>query len=623
MDKRSLLGMAMIAIVVMVWAYWQSSNQPETPVGLNQDSTKTELVSENKEIEEHVESNTTTTADDSSSIVRKYGQYFSNFAEGNEKIITVETELYTAKISSKGGVVKKWTLKNYKKWDQVPTQLINNEKGELFLTFRTTDNKKIDTRDLYFQFEDADKDFYRLGADDQITLTAKLEIEDGQSIVKTLKLHGNDYTIDSDVKISNMSDAITTRGVDLVWSDGLRYQEKNSVDESTDGKAILRMGGEVEEFNAGDESLSPSGIIDYAAIKIKYFGMAIIPQPWQDFDGTVDVEGSSKKVKNDGLVEKYNIAIRLPYDGGEQSQTFKVFLGPMEYDRLENYGLTDMMNFGFRYGIRQIGEYLMLPLLNMIHGFIPNYGIALIIFSIFIKLILYPLSIKQLQSTQKMQVLSPEINKVREKYKDDNTKQQQEIMQLYSKYGANPAGGCLPMLLQMPILFALWQLLRSQIDLRQTEFIWWITDLSVPDKLFYIGLPFMPVVSGLALAMGITMFIQQKLTITDPRQKSMVYMMPVMMTLMFSNLPAGLNLYYFMFNLLSIGQQVYMNKFSKKRVTLEDLKKTPKKEGWFAKKMKEAQELQEMQKSGKLPKQSGMPASKGGQKTKYMRKKKK
>ncbi len=621
MDKRSLLGMAMIAIVVMVWAYWQSSNQPETPVGLNQDSTKTELVSENKEIEEHVES--IATVGDSASMVRKYGQYFSNFAEGSEKIITVETELYTAKISSKGGVVKKWTLKNYNKWDQVPTQLINNEKGELFLTFRTTDNKKIDTRDLYFQFEDADKDVYRLGADDQVTLTAKLEIAEGQYIIKTLKLHGNDYTIDSDVKISNMTDAITTRGVDLVWSDGLRYQEKNSVDESTDGMAILRMGGEVEEFNAGDEPLSPSGIIDYAAIKIKYFGMAIIPQPWQDFDGTVDVEGSSKKVKNDGLVEKYNIAIRLPYDGGEQSQTFKVFLGPMEYDRLENYGLTDMMNFGFRYGIRQIGEYLMLPLLNMIHGFIPNYGIALIIFSIFIKLILYPLSIKQLQSTQKMQVLAPEINKVREKYKDDNTKQQQEIMQLYSKYGANPAGGCLPMLLQMPILFALWQLLRSQIDLRQTEFIWWITDLSVPDKLFYIGLPFMPVVSGLALAMGITMFIQQKLTITDPRQKSMVYMMPVMMTLMFSNLPAGLNLYYFMFNLLSIGQQVYMNKFSKKRVTLEDLKKTPKKEGWFAKKMKEAQELQEMQKSGKLPKQSGMPTPKGGQKTKYMRKKKK
>ncbi len=619
MDKKSLLGMAMIAVFVMVWAYWQSMNQPATPVGLNNDTTQTATVNE-KRVEPKQD---IIDYKDSANVDRHFGKHFSKFSEGNERIITIETDLYTAKISSKGGVIKKWTLKQYNKWDQVPTQLINGNKGELYLSFRTTDNKRIDSRDLYFQFENLDKDYYRIGKDQEFSIVSKLEVADGQSIVNAIKLHGSDYTIDANINVTGMDDVITNRGYDLVWSDGIKYQEKNSVDESTDGTAILRMGGEIEEFNADEEPISPTGIIDYAAIKTKYFGMAIIPQPWQEFDGTVDVEGTSKKVRNDGLVEKYEVAIRLPYDGGDQSNSFKIYLGPLEYDRLEKYGITDMVNFGFRYGIRQIGEYLMLPLLNLIHGMIPNYGIALIIFSIIIKFLLYPLSIKQLQSTQKMQVLAPEIAKVREKYADDNTKQQQEIMQLYSKYGANPAGGCLPMVLQMPILFALWQLLRSQIDLRQTEFIWWITDLSVPDKLFYIGIPFMPIVSGLALAMGITMFIQQKLTITDPRQKSMIYMMPVMMTIMFSNLPAGLNLYYFMFNLLSIGQQVWMNKYSKNRVTLEDLKKSPKKEGWFAKKMKEAQQLQEAQKSGQLERQTGMPTPKGGQKTKYMRKKKK
>lgn len=611
--------MAMIAVFVMVWAYWQSMNQPATPVGLNNDTTQTATVNE-KRVEPKQD---IIDYKDSANVDRHFGKHFSKFSEGNERIITIETDLYTAKISSKGGVIKKWTLKQYNKWDQVPTQLINGNKGELYLSFRTTDNKRIDSRDLYFQFENLDKDYYRIGKDQEFSIVSKLEVADGQSIVNAIKLHGSDYTIDANINVTGMDDVITNRGYDLVWSDGIKYQEKNSVDESTDGTAILRMGGEIEEFNADEEPISPTGIIDYAAIKTKYFGMAIIPQPWQEFDGTVDVEGTSKKVRNDGLVEKYEVAIRLPYDGGDQSNSFKIYLGPLEYDRLEKYGITDMVNFGFRYGIRQIGEYLMLPLLNLIHGMIPNYGIALIIFSIIIKFLLYPLSIKQLQSTQKMQVLAPEIAKVREKYADDNTKQQQEIMQLYSKYGANPAGGCLPMVLQMPILFALWQLLRSQIDLRQTEFIWWITDLSVPDKLFYIGIPFMPIVSGLALAMGITMFIQQKLTITDPRQKSMIYMMPVMMTIMFSNLPAGLNLYYFMFNLLSIGQQVWMNKYSKNRVTLEDLKKSPKKEGWFAKKMKEAQQLQEAQKSGQLERQTGMPTPKGGQKTKYMRKKKK
>jgi len=207
------------------------------------------------------------------------------------------------------------------------------------------------------------------------------------------------------------------------------------------------------------------------------------------------------------------------------------------------------------------------------------------------------LSITQMRSAQKMQLLSPEMEKIRTKYKDDQQAQQKEIMKLYSEYGINPASGCLPLLLQMPILFALWAVLRSAIELRQEPFIWWITDLSMPDKILNFGFSFLGIshLSGLAVLMGVTMFIQQKMTITDPRQKAMVYMMPVMFLFLFSNFPSGLNLYYFFFNLLSIAQQVYINKFSKKRLTLEDLKKMPKKEGWLQRKMREAQELAEAQ----------------------------
>lgn len=194
-----------------------------------------------------------------------------------------------------------------------------------------------------------------------------------------------------------------------------------------------------------------------------------------------------------------------------------------------------------------------------------------------------------------MQVLAPEINKLREKYKDDQTKQQQETMKLYSEYGINPMGGCLPLLLQMPILYALWAVLRGSIDLRQSEFIFWMTDLSIPDVIFNLGfkLPLIGIdkFSGLALLMGATLFIQQKMTVTDPRQQALVWMMPIMFTLMFSNFPAGLNLYYFMFNLFGIVQQVYMNKFSKNKLTLEDMKRMPKKEGWLQKKMREAQDI--------------------------------
>jgi YidC/Oxa1 family membrane protein insertase len=147
----------------------------------------------------------------------------------------------------------------------------------------------------------------------------------------------------------------------------------------------------------------------------------------------------------------------------------------------------------------------------------------------------------------------------------------------------------------MPILFALWQFLRSTIDLRQEGFILWITDLSIPDVIIDIGfkLPIfnMDKFSGLAILMGVTLFIQQKMTVTDPRQKMLVWMMPIMFTLMFSNFPSGLNLYYFMFNLFSIAQQYYMNNLAKNKLTLADLKRMPKKEGWLQKKMREAQEI--------------------------------
>jgi YidC/Oxa1 family membrane protein insertase len=163
-----------------------------------------------------------------------------------------------------------------------------------------------------------------------------------------------------------------------------------------------------------------------------------------------------------------------------------------------------------------------------------------------------------------MQALTPMMNEIREKYKDDPQKMNQQVMNLYKEYGVNPASGCLPLLLQMPILFALYSVFRSSIELRQAHFVWWITDLSVPDSILDLPMtiPFFGVsaISGVALAMGITMFVQQKMSVTDPRQKAMIYMMPVLMTLLFNGFPSGLNLYYFVFNVLSIGQQVFFNR---------------------------------------------------------------
>jgi YidC/Oxa1 family membrane protein insertase len=229
---------------------------------------------------------------------------------------------------------------------------------------------------------------------------------------------------------------------------------------------------------------------------------------------------------------------------------------------------------------------------------------VIIVFSLLIRLILWPLSIPQIRSSRKMQLLQPKITELRERFKDDSQRQQMETMTLYREYGINPVSGCLPMILQLPILYALWGVLSSAIDLRQAGFMLWIQDLSIPDQVAQLpfSIPLMgDKLSGLALVMGATLFIQQKMMITDPKQKAMIYFMPVLLTLTFNHLPSGLNLYYLTFNLLAIGQQVYMTKFARNTMTLEQMRKdnTGKKKGWLAQKMEEAQKMAEMQ--GRAP----------------------
>lgn len=607
MDKKSIISVVLISIIVVVWMYWQQSQIPPPKPVQKSDTVQ-------KALSADLDTNNAKQLSDESAalsqsegspdekqilLTRQYGPSFVKFARGERKVITIENELLKAKISSKGFTILKWELKNYKKWDKVPSQLIGDNKGELFLTFVSMEGANIDTRNLYFELEKDYKSYYKLSGEKQITISAKLEVKPGTYIRKTITFTGNSYVINQNIELDGMDDLIPSRGYNYVWGSGVRYQEGNSVDESQSAMGMISQNGVIEEINTSDKKIDQefTGIIDYATVKIKYFGVAIIPEPGKTYDGTVDIYGTHEKVRNEGQIEKYGLSFRMPYDGGKKVNKFDIFIGPLEYDLVKSLDLQEMISLGWRYGIRQIGEYFMLPLFSFVHDYVPNWGITIIIFSILIKLILYPLSIQQMRSASKMKVLQPEIEKLREKYKDENTKLSQETMKLYGEYGVNPMGGYLPMILQMPILFASWSVLRNAIDLRQSEFIWWMTDLSIPDKIVEFGFSFMGLthLSGLAVLMGVAMFFQQKMTVTDPRQKSMIYIMPLMFTFMFANFPSGLNLYYFMFNLIGIAQQVYINKFSKNTPSLTEMKRTPKKEGWMQRKMREAQELAEQQ----------------------------
>ncbi len=536
----------------------------------------------------------------------QYGK-FQAFTQGTREIVTIESDIYIAKLSSKGGDLISWELKNYNKWDGVPSQLINDKEGELYLDFISSDGKDIDSRNLYFKF-DSEKTDIKISGDKTFTITATLEIEPGKTIVKKYKFSGNKYAFETGVEMKNMEEYIP-RNYLYKWSKGLAYQEKNSVDESGEALALVQMNGEIVELDATDDEkkVTREGIIDFIGTKTKYFGTAIMPK---DFDGEILMTAESIAYpRTEGMVETYDISIKVPYNGGTKSQEYLVYLGPLKLEYVESYGLNRMLNLGW-WGIRHIGEYIMMPIFNAVHYFIGGWGLTIIIFSIFIKLALYPLSITQMKNANKMKVLAPEVAKIREKHTDEPQVQQKEMMALYSQYGVNPASGCLPMLLQMPILYSLWTLFRTNIDLRQSDFILWINDLSVPDTLVHFGTSIMGIssISGLALAMGISMFIQQKMTISDPKQKAMVYVMPFMFIFLFSSFPAGLNLYYFMFNVLGIGQQLYINNFAKDRVTsIHDMKKVNKKKGWLANKMEEAQKIAEAQ--GKVP--PGSKAKKG------------
>ncbi|MDR0927268.1 MAG: membrane protein insertase YidC [Ignavibacteria bacterium] len=597
MDKKTLFGIVLIGVIMVAWMMYTGSVREDIPAEQKHSiETDTQQVAKSP-ID-------TTLSEDKSNTVQplteQLGTFFEPFAVGQEQHITIHTDNYTAIISNKGGSIVRWTLKNFNKWDEVPAQLINYKESELYIKFTSIEAKKIDSRKLYFDVSGVDNNVINLTGDAQQDVYFTLDLGGDKKLVKKLTFKGNKYDIIQDITVDNLENVLKS-GYTLFWGHNLNYQEANSVDESSYSKSIISMNGSIEDFEGADSEIETkeyTGIIDYVAVKTKYFTAAIIPQPWQKFDGTATFAGQQFDVKKSGKLKDFQIGINVPYRGGSQTNSFMVYIGPIDYKIVDAYGIEAIVDLGARYVIRPIGEYFMIPLFNMVHSFIPNYGISIIIFSILMKILLYPLSLKQVRNASYMKLLAPEIAKRKEKFKDDVKQQNMVTMEVYNEYGINPASGCLPLLVQMPILWALWRTLNGAIEMRQEPFILWITDLSRPDVLIGWGYSVLGMthISGLALLMAVSMFIQQKMTITDPNQKAMVYMMPLMFLFMFSNFPSGLNLYYFVFNLLAIGQQVYVNNFSRSKLSLADLKKNPKKkEGWLAKQMKMAQE---MQKSG-------------------------
>lgn len=594
LDKRSIIGFVLISLILTGWLLWMSTNERK----VNPTETKTEVSKKAPSSAQEAK--------------KKSAATLSSTSTGGQKedFIRIETDLLKIMISTKGGSIARWEMKNYKSWHNktnpgFPVQLIYRGQREATISYVNNDGKKVDSKSMHFAFTNAERS-YTLKGNESITITAVHELAPGSAIVKTFTISGNSYACTAEVELQNMEQFMPQRTYDITWKGGLKFQEQNSVDESNTAIALTSVNGTIDEFDATEyaqpTSVQSAGEIDFIATRTKYFVAAIIPQK-KDPNAIAFMEGVKEGAPNEGNLEKYSLAYRNRYKGGVQKDAFTIFIGPQIYDTLQAYGLEKTINFGTFYGVKwlvaPIGEYVILPTLSFLHTFIANYGIVIILFSLLMKVVLQPFSASQMKSMQKMKAVQPLLQKVQEKYKDDRTMLSQETMKIYSEYGINPAGGCLPMIMQMPILISLWSVLSSWMDIRHQHFFGWISDLSAPDVILDLGfkLPLFQVdkLSGLALLMGIAMFIQQKMTVTDPNQKSMVYIMPIMFIFMFSGFPSGLNVYYFVFTVLGILQQVWITKFSKNKITLEDLKRAPKKEGWFAQRMRMAQELAQQQ----------------------------
>lgn len=589
MDKRSILGFILIGIVLMIWLYWNSSNQQKLAQNNRLKSDSVKITDQIKTPAKEPETEKILTGQSqqdtlkNDSLYQKLGKTFASKGIGNsesqpEKVIILENDKVEMEFSNYGGGIKKYTIKNYETWDKKPLQLVDWDKGrELHLLFTSKDGKLINTKDLIFESAYLEWKKIDLKSDSSFKLTYTLYVsaDSSESISKIYNFHNDLFEFDVTYEFKNPVKFIADNKYQVVWESSLNLTEYRSDQEATYAEAFAYMGGELETLDAtsvGEQYKGDfNGNTDYVSLRTKYFGLFIIPKDRKG-DGAF-MSGYREALKDNGAREHYSVAIKMDIKNDNiEKSTFMILLTPLDYNILKKYelDLEKTMRFSLDFIVRPIAQYIILPVFLFLHSLIPSWGLVIIIFAFLMKVVLNPLTKTQMNSMKKMSQLNPKITAIREKYKDDPVKANQQIMKLYKEEKINPAGGCLPMLLQLPILYALFGVFNSTIELRNESFLW-IKDLSSPDVILH--LPFkIPIfgisqISGLALAMGVTMFIQQKMTVTDPKQKAMVYIMPVMLTLLFFSFPAGLNLYYFMFNLFSITQQWWTNKKNPKTET--------------------------------------------------------
>lgn len=518
--------------------------------------------------------------------------------------ITLKNSNLDLKISNRGGRVYRAELLKYKTYEGKPLIIVDGDSTVFGFKFFTVDNLPVKTNDLFFDFVNKAELVDASTTPGSVKL--RLPFDDDSYIEYIYTLDPDSYMLKFDVSLVGMNDKIATNinPLSFDWKTYIKQQEKGRQNEDMYSNIKYRpLGDDVDGFR--DRSQKDTDVadittrIEWVGFKDQFFSRVLINESAFS-NGIVEYT----KLPEDSKFTRYCTAeLGVPFNPSTQSSyNMKIYIGPNHFKTLQSYGheLQELVMLG-KSIIRWINQYVIVNIFNWLSKYFTNYGLIILILTVLIKTVLFPLTFKSYQSQAKMKVLKPLVDEIGKKFpkKEDAMKKQQATMDLYKKAGVSPMGGCLPMALQMPILFAMFRFFPASIELRQESFLW-ATDLSTYDSI--LNLPFtIPMygdhVSLFTLLMTASTIFTMKINSPQsgqegvPGMKAMMYMMPVMFMLILNNFSSGLTYYYFLANIITFGQNMIAKRFVDEDAVLSKLeankKKAPSKSK-FQKRLEEA-----------------------------------
>ena len=472
----------------------------------------------------------------------------------------------------------KITLNNYQTWDNQLIQMLRDSSRAAFsLGFLSEQNYNIETSRLLFEPLFSESVLELQEGDEPLQIAYRLDVDASASLLYTYRFYPDRYSYDLDITMEGMEPYMADTRVDLTWNTPLKLTEKDHPKDARASAGYVHAGGVLEkvqltEIGRSEERIT--GNIDWIATRTQFFGQFIKP-----LQTTVSASMSGEAnvpLETSDVSPNYTVSLQSSI-ANENVLQFRLYSGPLKYYDLKEFdeNAYDVIEVGYaiiRWFADPLVRFLVIPFFTLGSTFIGNFGILIILFGVIIKLALYPLTQKSFKSMAAMKELQPQLQEIKEKFKDDPQKQQKATMDLYKKAKVNPVGGCLPMLLQFPILITLFYFLQNSMLMRQESFMW-ASDLSAPDYIFQLpfAIPFLgDQIAGFVLLMTGAMFLQMKVAggmsgaaptaPGAPNMKAFQYIMPFILLFVFNNFASGLSLYYLVYNVLSAAQQFYVNK---------------------------------------------------------------